>query len=68
LVLVGVHSDNNRLWIEPSHLVVDAKGDLRVRYLATLLDIKNPTTCSYLFALINRDGIKSVNGNSITQD
>ena len=59
LVLVSVGSDPNKIIIVPT---LDKKGDLQVSVMKTLLHHKNPTTCFYRFAVIKREGIKTIHG------
>ena len=64
LVLVAVNSDPNGIGIDAK---LDDKGDLKLSYITTLILYTNPTTCAYQFAVVKRDGIKSVNGNGIVR-
>lgn len=64
LVLVAVNDDPNRIGINAT---LDAKGDVQVSIISTLIAFKNPTTCTYQFAVVKRDGIKSVGGNALVK-
>jgi hypothetical protein len=65
LILVAVNSDPNQIFICPE---VDDKGDLKVLYARTAIRFINPTTCAYQFALIKREGIKTISGKVISKD
>jgi len=65
LVLVAVNKDPNRISIQAT---LDANGDLSVTYRTTLMAVMNPTTCRYQFAVIKREGIKTINGKPIRKD
>jgi hypothetical protein len=59
LVLMSVGRDPNEIIIVPT---LDQKRDLQVSVMKTLLHHKNPTTCFYRFAVIKREGIKTIHG------
>jgi hypothetical protein len=65
LVLVAVNSDPNQISIWPE---VDDKGDLSSLTPTTLLLFTDPKTCGYQFALIKREGIKTIGGKAIAKD
>ncbi|MBY0458843.1 MAG: hypothetical protein K2V38_16010 [Gemmataceae bacterium] len=62
LLVVAVNEDPN---IIKAFATLDAKGDLTVGHSTTEIAFTNPVTCNYQFALVPRDGVKSVNGKAI---
>jgi hypothetical protein len=62
LVLVAVNNDPNRIGISAT---LDDKGDLQVSVISTLIGFTNPTTCTYQFAVVKREGIKTVGGKPL---
>ncbi|HEY1190152.1 MAG TPA: hypothetical protein VGE74_21075 [Gemmata sp.] len=62
LVLIALNKDPNRISIG-AHLGAD--GNLTVRHVSTKIAFQNPTTCKYQFAVIPREGIKSINGKPL---
>lgn len=65
LILIAVNGDPNRISIHPG---LDGKGDLKVNYSSTLIGFLDPITCAYQFALIRREGIKTIGGKAIGKD
>ncbi len=63
LILVVVNDDPNKIWLAAA---LDNKGDLKVLSERTLLGFVNATTCAYQFALIKREGIKTIGGKAIS--
>jgi hypothetical protein len=64
LVLVAVNNDPNKISIVAK---LDDKGDLKVVHASTLIGFINPKTCAYQFALIKREGIRTIGGKPITK-
>lgn len=62
LVLVSVGGDPNEITIVPT---LDKKRDLQVYVMKTLVHYRNPSTCFYRFAVIKREGIKTIHGNPL---
>ena len=62
IVLVAWSGDPNRIRVVPT---IDGKGDLQMTYQSTLIAFENPTESAYQFAVISRDGIKSIRGAKI---
>ena len=68
MILVGVGEDPNGIGYSPDTLILNEKRDLKVSMVATLVYYPNPETGRYIFLLISREGVKSVNGNPIRKD
>jgi hypothetical protein len=49
-------------------LMPDGEGDLKVIFLDYLTQPRNPEICRYIFWLISREGVKSINSNPIRND
>jgi hypothetical protein len=64
LVLVAVNNDPNKIGINAQ---LDDKGDLNVSVISTLIGFVNPTTCTYQFATVKREGIKTIGGKAIAK-
>jgi hypothetical protein len=63
LILVGVSDAINH---DPMPgLTPVEEGDLKVMFLSHLTPPGNTETCRYTFVLINREGVKSINGKPI---
>jgi hypothetical protein len=62
LVLVAVNDDPNTIDVLPA---LDDKGDLTVVLESALVGYLNPTTCAYRFALIRREGVKTIGGEPV---
>src|SRR5262245_3727436 len=60
MILVVVTNDPND--IGPGRLILNRSGDLSVSIVSTLMGFANPETCKYIFMLISREGVKSING------
>ena len=67
MILVGVGADPNAIGYDPDSLILDEDGDLKVSYIQTLKGYQNPETCRYIFLLISREGVKSINGDLLTR-
>src|SRR5262245_4076437 len=65
LVLVAVNRDPNRISIQAK---LDDKGDLTVMHISTKMGFVNPKACKYEFAVVSRDGIKSINGKTLKNE
>jgi len=65
IVLVGVN--NNPNWINVL-AEIDDNGALQLTYASTLMGFINPQEGAYEFALIRRDGIKTIAGKEIEKD
>jgi hypothetical protein len=64
LILVAVGDDPNKITIKPE---VDEEGDLKFRVSQTLRIYTNPEVCSYQFARIKIDRIKTIEGAVISR-
>jgi hypothetical protein len=67
MILVGVGNDPNYIGYDPDGLILDEEGDLKVSFIYTLVGYQNPKTCRYIFLLISREGVKSINGALLTR-
>jgi hypothetical protein len=65
IIYAAVNSDPNGVSV---FLKLDDRGDLQGSLMTQLVEYTNPTEGSYLFALVNRDGIKTMNGKEIKKD
>lgn len=65
LVLVAFNDDENRVSVWPE---LDHRGNLRNRTMTTLMLIEKPKSGRYQFAVIQRAGINTIDGEPITQD
>jgi hypothetical protein len=68
MVLVEVGRDPNQLGFDPEGLILNEEGDLKASFISTVVGYINPKTCRYMFLLISREGVKSVNGKPIRED
>jgi hypothetical protein len=68
MILVGFTGYPNRIGYMPDWLILDEEGDLAVSFVHTLVGYENPPTYRYIFLLISREGVKSINGNPILED
>ena len=68
MILVGVGADPNGIGYSPNTLILNEEGDLKVSMVRTLIYYPNPETGRYIFLLISREGVKSINGNPIRKD
>jgi hypothetical protein len=68
MVLVVVGRDPNQLGYDPEGLILNEEGDLKAIFISTLVGYINPKTCRYMFLLVSREGVKSVNSNLIRKD
>ena len=62
MIVVHVGDDPNHIGYDPDSLILDKEGDLKVSLITTLMGYINPKTCRYIFLLINREGVKTING------
>ena len=62
VVVIAANHDPNGMGVE---CTVDDNGDLKVRRSSTLIAFPKPTEFSYMFALIRRAGIKTIDGEKI---
>lgn len=62
IILVAANRDPNRIGVTAT---LDDAGDLRVVHRSTLIAFINPTEFAYQFALIRREGIKTIGGKPI---
>jgi hypothetical protein len=62
IILVAVNSDPNQLGITAT---LDNDGDLKIAVMSTLRAYIDPKTCRYQFALISRDGVKTIKGQPL---
>lgn len=67
MILVKVGPNPNAIGYDPQRLILDEQGDLRVQYYSTWerYPDPNPKTGRYIFLLISREGVKSINGIKI---
>jgi len=68
MVLVGVVESPNGIGYSPDTLKLNEEGDLNVSMPSTLIYYPNPETGRYIFLLISREGVKSINGKPIRKD
>ena len=66
IVLIGVNRDPNRISMVPVKLSED--GDLKVAYISTNIGFLEPKTCRYLLAVVNNDGVKTVNSKPVPRE
>jgi hypothetical protein len=65
MIVVHVGDDPNEIGYLPDGLILDEEGDLKVSLFTTLVGYINPKTCGYIFLLINREGVKTINGGGM---
>jgi hypothetical protein len=65
VILVALNRNPNSISILPT---IDEKGDLKMTIESTAVGFINPTEGAYQFALITREGIKTIRGNEIKQE
>jgi hypothetical protein len=68
MILVRVGNDPNVMGVIHDELMLNEKGDLKVDFFSTQVKYINPKTCRYVFLLISREGVKSVNGKPVRED
>lgn len=68
IILAEAGRDPNYIGYDANKLIPNEKGDLKISFMHTLIGYLNPTTCRYVFLLISREGVKSINGNPIQKD
>lgn len=62
IVVVAVSKDPNKIG---AGVMLNANGDLSFAHRQTLMAFENPTTGTYQFAVIPKEGIKTINGQAI---
>jgi hypothetical protein len=65
MIVVHVGDDPNLIGYDPDSLILDEEGDLKVSLIKTMVGYINPETCRYIFLLINREGVKTINGGGV---
>ncbi|APZ92027.1 hypothetical protein [Fuerstiella marisgermanici] len=65
IVLVAANDDLNQISVIPA---IDDKSDLKLIYESTLIGFLNPTEFAYQFALIKREGVKTIKGKAIEDE
>jgi hypothetical protein len=68
MILVGVVESPNSIGYSPDTLKLNEEGDLNISMASTLIYFPNPETGRYIFLLISREGVKSINGKPIRKD
>jgi hypothetical protein len=68
MILDRVGNDPNVMGVIHDELMLNEKGDLKVDFFSTQVKYINPKTCRYVFLLISREGVKSVNGKPVRED
>ena len=62
MILVGVHND-------PNGLILNENGDLKSSVSNFIVSaFAAPETCRYVFLLISREGVKTINGKPVQKD
>lgn len=68
MILVGFGRNDPTIISPYLGLMPDGEGDLKVIFVEHLVLPRNPETCRYIFLLISREGVKSINGTPIRND
>src|SRR5262249_35956930 len=69
MILVGVGYDPNGIGYDPNGLILNENGDLKVSSVSNfIVSAFAPETCRYVFLLISREGVKTINGKPVQKD